>query len=361
MYQRVSVAFETFYPPLDVRVEVRAVPTGDGLTAHVRDITEKKERERKIERQNERLRTIIDNAPTVLFALDEEGVFTLSEGRGLEGLELDVGDFVGESAFDAFAGTRIAENVRRAIAGEVEGRIFETWYRPVENGAGTSDRVIGVAVDVTDLKQREAELRRQNERLEEFAGVVSHDLRNPLGTAAGALELARETGEEWWFFRVETAHERMGSIIEDVLALACQGQSVGETRPVSLADVVTDGWENVATDGAELVQEGDLDTIEADGSRLEALFENLFHNAVEHGMEDATVRVGRLPAGFFVEDDGPGIPDGEREQVFEHGYTTGESGSGFGLSIVATIADAHGWEASIEEGTDGGARFEITT
>ncbi|PSP42131.1 hypothetical protein BRC68_12535, partial [Halobacteriales archaeon QH_6_64_20] len=173
MRQRVTVEFETFYPPLDVWVEVRAVPTEGGLTVHARDITEKKERERKIERQNARLETIIENAPVVLFALDEDGVFTLSEGRGLEGLGLEVDELVGQSAFDAYAGTQVVENVRRAIDGEpvhstveVEGRFFETWYRPVENGAGTSDLVIGVAVDVTDRKERERELERQKELFE---------------------------------------------------------------------------------------------------------------------------------------------------------------------------------------------------
>ena len=89
------------------------------------------------------------------------------------------------------------------------------------------------------------------------------------------------------------------------------------------------------------------------------LFENLFRNAVEHGGEDMTVRVGHSPQGVYIEDDGPGIPENEREQVFDHGQTTNESGTGLGLSIVEQIAEAHGWEITIGEGTDGGTRFEI--
>ena len=73
-----------------------------------------------------------------------------------------------------------------------------------------------------------------------------------------------------------------------------------------------------------------------------------------------TVRVGALADGFYVEDDGPGIPEDERDEVFAHGYSTQRGGSGFGLAIVEAIADAHEWDVSVGEGADGGARFEVT-
>ena len=92
---------------------------------------------------------------------------------------------------------------------------------------------------------------------------------------------------------------------------------------------------------------------------LEASFENLFRDAVEHADEDVTVRIGRSSTTLFVEDDDPGIADGAHDRAFEHGRTTSESGTGFGLSIVETIADAHGWAVTAEEGTNGGARFEL--
>jgi signal transduction histidine kinase len=73
-----------------------------------------------------------------------------------------------------------------------------------------------------------------------------------------------------------------------------------------------------------------------------------------------TITVGDLPDGFSVEDDGPGIAPDEREHVFEGGYSTKANGTGFGLAIVDEIADAHGWEVTVTDGVDGGARFEIT-
>jgi signal transduction histidine kinase len=83
---------------------------------------------------------------------------------------------------------------------------------------------------------------------------------------------------------------------------------------------------------------------------------------VRHGGDDVTVRVGRLAdgTGFYVEDDGPGIPDADRDGVFHRGYSTSDEGTGFGLAIVATIADAHGWTVTATAGADGGARFEVT-
>jgi signal transduction histidine kinase len=73
--------------------------------------------------------------------------------------------------------------------------------------------------------------------------------------------------------------------------------------------------------------------------------------------------MGSLPgeSGFYIEDDGPGVPPDDRTDVFENGYTTEENGTGFGLSIVQTIFEAHGWNVSLTEGTEGGARIETRT
>ena len=100
----------------------------------------------------------------------------------------------------------------------------------------------------------------------------------------------------------------------------------------------------------------------ADPRRLVQLLENLFRNAVEHNGTDVQVIVGRLPHsnGFFVEDDGTGIPLDDRDRIFESGYSTNPDGTGFGLNIVEQIASAHGWDVDVASGSQGGARFEFT-
>ena len=208
------------------------------------------------------------------------------------------------------------------------------------------------------LRERERALERQNERLEAFAGVVSHDLRNPLNVARGHLEIARETGREESFDRVAAAHDRMGTLIDDLLALARDGQMVGESTPVELGAVAEDAWECVATDDAEL-RIRDPGTVEADSDRLRSLFENLFRNAVEHAGEAVTVSVVETDEGFAVADDGPGIPESERDRIFEDGYSDSEDGIGLGLTIVEGVAEAHGWDVRVGESETGGARFVV--
>ena len=228
------------------------------------------------------------------------------------------------------------------------------------------DATVGYAIytDITERKERERELERQNARLDEFAGVVSHDLRNPLNVAEGRLEMARETGDEEHFEATERAHERMRRLIDGLLDLARQGQQLGETGPISLRDVAEVAWGSVDGTDAELVLAASLPRVVADRDRLSQLFENLFSNAVEHGSttdtDHLTVTVGPLDDGFYVEDDGPGIPPEYRDRVFDSGFTTGEDGTGFGLAIVRSIAEAHGWTVTATESETGGARFEVT-
>jgi two-component system OmpR family sensor kinase len=210
------------------------------------------------------------------------------------------------------------------------------------------------AVDVRRrFKLRELQLRRQNERLEEFAEVVSHDLRNPLTVARGSVDLLEDDGEH--VGRIDRALSRMEAIVDDVLTLARQGRSVGETKPVDLRAVADDAWGTVDTGGATL-STGDR-VVEADRSRLVQLLENLFRNAIEHGDPDE-VRVGESDGGFYVADDGRGLP-AERDDLFEHGVTTADDGTGFGLAIVRSIAEAHGWTVTAADGDEGGARFEF--
>jgi len=209
------------------------------------------------------------------------------------------------------------------------------------------------------LAERTDELERQNDRLEEFAGVVSHDLRNPLEVARGRTELAREECDSEHLRAVERAHDRMTALIDDLLTLAREGDPVTDAGPVDLGRIVGSCWRTVDTRDATLCAEAEK-MIVAEESRLRQLLENLMRNAVEHGGEGATVTVGTLPDGFYVADDGPGIDPDRRGEVFDAGYSTSRSGTGFGLRIVEQVADAHGWSVRAAESETGGARFEIT-
>ncbi|MFT4885098.1 MAG: PAS domain S-box-containing protein [Natronomonas sp.] len=242
---------------------------------------------------------------------------------------------------------------------------------------GSYDGLMGIVRDVTEQKKRQRELERQNERLEEFAGIVSHDLKAPLSVAKGRLDLAFNDCDSEHLEAVRSSHERMESLIDQTLTLARKGQTVGRTKAVGLDSAVEQARKTVPTGGLELHVDGSY-VVDADPDRLRTLLENLLRNAIEHGStgspsqiqgdavehddENVTVRIGPLDddEGFFVEDDGPGIPPEQREDVLEAGYTTG-TGSGFGLAIIRQISHAHGWDVEVTESDDGGARFEFTT
>jgi PAS domain S-box-containing protein len=298
------------------------------------------------------------------------------------------------------------EVTRATASGEVRTYLFRSVIVTRESGEVEG---YGIYTDITERKRREQQLKHQNERLDEFVSIVSHDLRNPLSVAAGQTEYLLDTVEDETIRErlaaISSAHDRMARLLDDTLELARQGQVVGETAPVDVATIATDAWEQVETADATLTVEAEA-TVEADSERFQALFENLFRNSVEHGSTssrtesddsvehgstssrpgaddsgehrsnqtasdestdhaeaETTVVVADLGPtgqnGVFVADDGPGIPEEERTQVFEHGYTTTPSGTGFGLSIVQSIAEAHGWTVTVTASESGGARFEI--
>jgi PAS domain S-box-containing protein len=225
------------------------------------------------------------------------------------------------------------------------------------------------------LHDQQVALQRQNERLDEFASVVAHDLRNPLSLGRGSFDLYKQTGDAETAADVEYAFERMEAIIEEVLTLAREGEDVDETTDVALASAAREAWASVSAPASTLsVREPGV--VAADRDRLLQVFENLFRNAIEHATGNdrsgdagpvdgdgtgVTVVVDALGdgSGFFVADDGPGVEPANREQVFDAGYSTSEDGTGLGLGIVSRIARAHDWEPAVGASEDGGARFEF--
>jgi len=310
------------------------------------------------------------------FALDDEWRFTYLDDKAEQLLGRDSEALLGENVRDAFPdATDDAFYDRYHEAVETQHAVqFEEWYEPHEAWysvhAYPSETGLSVFFrDVTERKRNERELQRQNARLERFAGILSHDLKNPLGVARGNAELLADVLDDVDdpaadvaqsnVASIQDAHERMDEIIDSVLTLARKGNTVDTLDTVALGDVAADGWSVVETDDATLTVETDA-TVEADPERLEVVLSNLFRNAVEHAGADATVRVGTTAERFYVADDGPGVPAVERDDVFEYGYTTTDDGTGFGLAIVGQVAEAHGWDVTVTESADGGARFEVT-
>jgi signal transduction histidine kinase len=294
-------------------------------------------------------------------------------------LMVDVDDAIGSVVGDTLRSFAVPpapdetedESDREVVTDPETGRYYERIGTPLTDDDGVLMGQLIVLQDITERYRREKRLRQQNEQLEEFASVVSHDLRNPLNVISARTQLARETGDDEHFEALDSATARMDQLIDDLLQLARQGQTVDETKQVDLRGVAEDAWELVESPEASLEVEGEM-AVEADRDRLQQALENLFRNATDHVGEDVALKLEPLDDGFAVEDDGPGIPVEEQDQVFEYGHTTEEDGTGFGLAIIREIVEAHGWEIRVMngdmaastrdgDGTEyGGARFEIT-
>ena len=343
-----------------------------------RDVTDRKTREAELQAIRDRMEFALDSTDSIIYDIDVETEVERRHGPferlfGMPSAEVDTSEAFYERAVHPEDRDRLRARQQAVMDGREASATVEyrthpdagrvRWVRTVmtrTDDPGDAARIIGLDTDITDRKRREAELERQNERLEEFASVVSHDLRNPLTVARGRLELAREDHDSEDLAAVARAHDRIERLIDDLLWLAREGRDVGELEPVDLAAAAEDAWAMVADGGADLGVEDGLTPVLADRDRLHQLLENLFRNAVQHAGEDVRITVGGHEDGFYVEDDGEGIPPDERDRVFQAGFTTGESGTGFGLAIVRQIAEGHGWAVRATEGSAGGARFEFS-
>jgi PAS domain S-box-containing protein len=357
--------------------------TTTGIVGVGRDLTERRQRE-------QRFQALVEESSDVISIVDADGQFRYQSPSLKRILGRDPADTIGDTAWEyihpedrgsvANAFEEWVENPEATYPIEYRASHADGSWRWME-GYGT-DQLENPAVegyvinsrDITERTERRRELERQNERLDEFASIVSHDLRNPLNVAEGHLELARETCNSRHLDLISAAIDRSLTLIEDLLTLAREDREVGDVEPVALEAIAERSWHTAETGAATLETEVTR-TIRADDSRLQQLLENLYRNAVEHGStgggpggdatvgrrdEDVTVVVGEMEGGFYVADDGPGITEADRGEVFEAGYSTIQGGTGLGLQIVEQVADAHGWAVTLTDGERGGARFEVT-
>lgn len=311
-------------------------------------------------------RTLIDNVPNgILVLFDAELRYRIVGPDPFPFTDRRANDIVGKTIFELFEES-FYQNLEPELTATIDGdrRSFDIEFTDrtlhIETKPVTIDEQqygVLLAQDVTENREMAQELERTNERLDQFASMLGHDLRNPLTIALGNLELYRETGDEAHLNELETALDRIDELTQDLYSLAQTASTDGDFESVSLGAVAKSAWDMVDTRSATLKTEDA--TITGSEGQLITLFENLFRNAVSHGGDDITVRVGPLSDGFFVEDSGIGISREKREEVFKHGCSTLDKGSGVGLTIVSRIADAHGLDIALTESSDGGARFEF--
>ncbi|ELZ21086.1 PAS/PAC sensor signal transduction histidine kinase [Halosimplex carlsbadense 2-9-1] len=225
-----------------------------------------------------------------------------------------------------------------------------------------SNRMIAILRDISDRIARRQELQAKVERLDRFARVVSHDLRNPLSVIRANVELARQNDELERLDKVNETVDRMDDMMTSLLQLAKEGNTISDTTKIDLEDIARKSWDGTSTDEATLAIESSV-SFQADPERLREVLDNFFRNAIDHNSSPISISVGAIEResvnGFYVADNGPGIPEAQQDDIFDWGETSVGDGTGFGLAIVTNIVEAHGWEISVTDSGEDGTRFEI--
>ncbi len=363
--------------------------------------------ERELERQRAFLRQVLDVTPCLIFAKDRGGRFLLVNravadvyGTTLDGLlgktDADFNPKTEEVAFfrkmdlevmDTLQERRIPEERVTDATGRV--RWVQTTKRPIVGEDGKADLVLGVAVEITELRQareqlvlRQAEEKRKvQEELDrvkddlvrqtrlaaigQVAASVAHELRNPLGVINNALFYLRRHLRDPESKVAETL-EIIGQevhaadrIITDLLEMS-RGKSPSK-RPVDLGEIVRRTFGELPPDARcaldlQLASEPFL--VDADPDQLHQVLFNLMTNAIQAMPEGGRIAVeAQCESGvdvLTVSDEGPGVPEELRTRIFEPLFSTRAKGTGLGLTICRQIVEHHGgaiWVAPAPRGT----------
>jgi PAS domain S-box-containing protein len=343
----------------------------------VQDITERAEYEWKLEESERRYRTLAENFPNGIVTLfDHDLDYTLAAGQAFDYIPVEPGDVDGgnlHEVWDEDLAERLEPAFEAALDGEersVEleyvGREWVVRVVPIFDEEGDVFGGMTMAQDITERIERERKLEEtvekleaSNERLESFASMLAHELRNPVTIGQiYSQQLATEADSEAAEYVTE-AFDRIEEMIDVMLVLTRGHEAVGDSSQLSLADAAQDTWAELDAPETTLSVEVE-ETVRADETYLRHLFRNLFENAIQHGDADV-IRVGETSTGFYVADDGTGIHEENEDAVFEAGFTTAadEGGTGLGLAFVQELADVYEWACTVSDSETGGARFEF--
>ena len=336
---------------------------------------ERAERERKYRRLTERI-------SDAYYAVDTAFEVTYWNDAMADRIDVPADEVVGENLWEYFPeidGTVVEDSLREAMESQSQTGC-EYYYAPADYWTELqiypdANGLAVISKDITDRKRYEAALERSNERLQEFAYILSHDLQEPLRMVSSYVDLLESELDEhldtetreYMGFAVDGA-ERMRGMIEGLLQYSrveTEGESFTDTDVETVVDGVRQNLQFALDDANAELMVGDLPTVPADGDQLGQLFQNLVSNAIEHGGAGTTIEITatETPSGyrFAVTDDGPGIPADQQDDIFglfDKGRDS--DGTGIGLAVCERIVSRHNGEIRVESTEGEGSTFYIT-
>lgn len=343
-----------------------------GVVITMRDITRRRHREQELKRTQERMEVALKRTKSVIWEYNPETEQVQTYPDPCPLLDQSVETFAEfreaihpndrhkiEKSVQTVVKSGNPEIVEYRVANDSGSEWVKAQIEPVMADDSALWRIIGVSTDITEQKHREMRLEQQNERFDELANAVSHDLQTPLATAMGRTKLAIETGETHHMEETLDALQRADDLREGLVEVLRSREIIQELESVNIGTLAETVWRTLQPPDTASLDVDDSLTVEADRAAMQRLLENLFSNSIEHGGDTVSISVGELENGFYVEDDGPGISSEDSDQVFEAGYSTKNDGDGIGMASAKEIVQAHGWTITITEMERDGARFEI--
>jgi PAS domain S-box-containing protein len=374
-----------------VQVEGEPVYDDSGTLVYAagfaRDVTDQKERQRKLQEKTRQLQSILATVEASIFMADRDGRYVLANERARELFGIGEEDLNGkliEEVHDDEAARTIREDFEQVLeAGEMiefereiptqQGtRTFLSRLSPIYSEAGEIQGVTGFRTDITERNQRQEQLERQNQEMEVFNSLLRHDILNGITVIRTRGDMLAEEleGEHQQYAEtiIKWSDNMTGLVqrIRDVLTTLTG--DVPELERVNLSKGLHEQVETVETSYQAVA----FETTVPDGVFVQAnelltdVFKNVLMNAVEHNEREglcieSTVTVEDETVTVRIADNGRGVPDELKEAIFRRGRTghVKQTGSGFGLFFVDAMVTAYGGEVSVEDNDAGGATFTV--
>ncbi len=334
---------------------------------------------------------IMDHAPAAVAIFDHNMKFRFTTKNWLELFALEGEPVIGRSFYDTCPGREEDRSKHqdclqgKHITLEIEkmrnGNGKMEWVRldlqPWKNKNNTIGGIIIVADVLTqliekrkELEQKNTDLARANQELEEFTSIVSHDLKSPLRVITSKANEIQQIQNSPHVDQILQQSDRMSSMLDDLFEYSHIHRRSEKILPTNIQNIIQNIIPTIANSSNSKFQHQTLDvTLEIPVAPFDLIMRNLIENAIRHNKNDTGTIILELNEmetewHFSITDDGPGIPlelQTKIFQPFQTGYSS-ETGNGIGLALVKKMVDLHGGNIWLESNPDKnvGAKFMFT-
>lgn len=343
------------------------------LQAIVRDVSPQKEVERSLVESESKFKAVVENSQSIIFLLDENLHFMLSEGKELSVLGLKPGEVVGQSALDIYKDYPVVlKHLKSALGGtfvrdniQIQDVYFDAFFSPWKDKDGNA-RVIGMAHDITQQEIAKKRLQEIDKLKTQFLSTASHQLRSPLGTMRWKLEMLLESKEKEncpeLYASMKDVYElnlRVVNLVNSLLDVSRieQGELQTHAEELDISALI----EEILEELAERAKAKDLAIVKniaeckhvfADKNQIREALQNVFSNAIKYNKKQGCIRIDLAQNNgsliLHVYNTGVTIPENEHHRVFEKFFRAESAknldveGSGLGLFVTKSYIEAAG-------------------